>query len=239
MASLFKLCSKRICRSINFLSDIEALPLPRVLKNRLVNMFNYDFRSTRFQEMLNDIFIPEWLETDEESIPLDVMKTLRQMGLDMWDWSRPAAISPDLYAELMITEPSYISFFMEDPTHFVLEYYTKVISDRPSYRLCRNCYLRDLDHGHACFWLDRDHAVYGVRNVLPEMQDVENWCANCVVTPLFSLFSTTSCRAKYGTHTRQRPELFWRFNNGSSDDDSDMDCFSSFRVFYPNLGPIA
>lgn len=235
-APLYSLCLHRISGRLKQLTDVYRLGLPIRVRNNILCIFEQN-RENRYIESLRCYETPEWLSTNSAS-PHDkrFLDSMREHCLDMWDWTTPTPFPPDVYAFLMQLPPNYVSFFLEDPTHFIIRRFIKEPIDAPQYCLCEPCFNRDMDYDRSVYWLEKTHSVWPMREALRFIHDSHNWCANCVTTPLFELLSEQMCRQKHNLHHRvRRSQMFWHNHNYDTDDDSDSDDFITFRVQHPKL----
>lgn len=235
-ADLESLAINRIVGCVDHVLDINRLGLPISLRDKVVQVF-LNLREAKFRESLRCYEIPDWLDT-ELAAPLSpgFILTMRQHALDMWDWTVPTPLPADLYAFIMQLDNGYVSFFLENPTHFVSKRFIKTPPSGPEYCLCEPCFNRDMDYDRAIYTVEKTHSVWDIHSCMLYMKDAWNWCANCITTPLFKILSEEMCRNQYNLHTRIRSGMFWRFSTYHSDDDSDSDEFTSFRVQHPRIG---
>lgn len=233
--TLWEISLKKTSDSISSMDKFFDLVLPTRTRSSLMQYFK-DNKSSKYNEKLQAVLIPEWLETNvtEDELTEEQMKMIRDHGLDMWDWSTPMLIPPDLFAHLMSLRSASVAFFIEDPTHVILAYYSLIKRGYPEVRMCPNCYRRDTVFTSWNAHIIKTHEVLEMIEVIDFMQDSVNWCDNCILTPLFSFLDEDTCRERYHLHTRLRSSdrygLKRRYQD--SDDDSDSDEFGTFTVHF-------
>lgn len=236
VAPLENLCLHKISGTLSELMHVYRLGLPVRVRNSVLNTFNSN-REYKFKESLHCYETPDWLDTDVNSPHTkEFLDSMREHCLDMWDWSTPTPLPADIYAFLMQLPNNFVSFFLEDPTHFVSRRFIKTPPDAPEYCLCEPCFNRDADYDRAVYTVEKTHSIWKLNDAFSYIKDPWNWCANCVTTPLFKILSEEMCRNENNLHKRRRSsQMFWRFENYSTDDDSDSDEFISFRIQHPRL----
>lgn len=252
-APLETLCIRETIRSLRGIDDCYKLPLPPMVKNRIVNTFN-NTRDKKFETSLLCLETPDWLETEEEPPhSMEFLNRARENALDFWDWTVPKPLPGDLYAFLMNQNFEYTSFFMENPTHFVSRSFLKCKPDTIEYRLCEPCFNRDMDYWIASYKVENTHSIWPLETCMTFLKDVNNWCANCITTPLFKIFDENNCRSVTNLHRRKRSLNVSNYSRNfldymhnerqfdhmqsmyHSDDDSDSEDFITYSIQHPSL----
>lgn len=128
-------------------------------------------------------------------------------------------------------------------SHFLFKYVIKHVDGKEN-NMCMACFTRDMEYYGAFYRVVRRHKVIKLCNQIIFMQDVNNWCSNCVNMPLFEFYGRNTCMRRNNLHGRLRSwhnrysnNMFWRYEyqHAESDDDSDSSINLVADIDHPRL----
>ena len=161
-------CFKCIVKNVPNRMQFFRLGLPRSLQDKLEHYFDSN-RKTMFSDALPT------RECFSSVRAYEIYEEVMDNYMSDWDWSNAAPLPPDLYAYFMTLTPED-EFWLFSTTHVI----TYRCVTPFGYSVCSSCC-------GECTINYSVHTFFRETELFTFCQDINNWCANCILTPLFEV----------------------------------------------------